>query len=183
MSYIDLLIDGITNTRIVMRDGFDHLYKDEIDQIIKIFEKKKENRCKVYFCGNGGSAGIAIHMTADYLKNGGFRTCSLYEPAMLTCLGNDYDYSQVFSKQLELLIDEGDLLVAISSSGNSKNIIESIKIAHERGAEVLTLTGFKDNNAVKQMGDWNIYVPVEKYGIVESIHQIILQQIVDEIME
>ena len=77
----------------------------------------------------------------------------------------------------------GDLVVAISSSGNSQNIICAIQVAKKKKAAVVTFTGFRKDNQVRQMGDVNVYVPCEKYGIVESIHNLILQQIVDEIME
>ena len=89
----------------------------------------------------------------------------------------------MFSKPLDFLLKESDLLVAISSSGKSKNIINAIKTAQRKKAFVITLTGFDENNIIKQMGDVNIYVPNHKYGIVESIHNLILQQIVDTIME
>ncbi len=81
------------------------------------------------------------------------------------------------------MLNSNDLLVAISSSGNSKNICNAIDVANERGAEVITFTGFGSDNYAKQTGSINVYVPSEKYGIVESIHNVVLQQIVDLIME
>ena len=74
-------------------------------------------------------------------------------------------------------------MVVISSSGNSKNILNAIETARNRKATVITFTGFKSDNRAKQMGNINVYVPCKKYGIVESIHNLILQQIVDLIME
>lgn len=156
------------------------VYDEVIAQLVSIFVNKNCNH--IFFIGNGGSAAIAIHMTADFLKNGGMTTVGMYDAATLTCLGNDYGYEYVFSKQLEMLVQQGDLLVAISSSGNSQNIINAIDVAHSKGARVLTLTGFKPDNKVKQMGDYNVYVPCMEYGIVESIHNMILQQVVDEVM-
>lgn len=138
---------------------------------------------KVFFVGNGGSAGISMHMATDYLKNGRVRTHSMHDPATLTCLANDYGYENVFSKQLELAADAGDMLIAISSSGRSENILRAVRLAKERDCQVVTFSGFGADNALRQLGDWNIYVPCSSYGIVESIHQLILQQIVDELME
>ena len=132
---------------------------------------------------NGGSSAIASHMTADYMKNGGMNTYSLYDNAVTTCMGNDYGYESIFSRPMEFLVKEGDLVVAISSSGNSPNIIAAIETAKEKGASVITFTGFYPDNKAKQAGDVNVYVPCDKYGIVASIHNIILQQIVDTIME
>ena len=137
----------------------------------------------LYFIGNGGSAGIAMHMTADFLKNGKMRTVSMHNPTTLTCLGNDFGYEFVFSKQLDLLARPGDLLVAISSSGNSPNILRAIETAKGKGCQVVTLTGFREDNKARQMGDFNIYVPSMEYGIVESVHNIILQQAVDMLMD
>ena len=122
-------------------------------------------------------------MTADFMKNGGMNTYSLYDNSVTTCMGNDYGYEYIFSRPMEFLVKPGDLVVAISSSGNSQNIICAIQVAKKKKAAVVTFTGFRKDNQVRQMGDVNVYVPCEKYGIVESIHNLILQQIVDEIME
>ena len=137
---------------------------------------------KIFFIGNGGSAGIAVHMTADFLKNGRMRAIDMYGAATLTCLGNDYGYEYVFSKQLELLADSGDMLVAISSSGNSPNILRAAEAVRAVGGFIVTFTGFAADNRLRAMGDRNLYVPCGEYGIVESIHNQILQQVVDEIM-
>lgn len=137
----------------------------------------------IFFIGNGGSAAIACHMTADFMKNGGKQTVSLYDIATLTCLGNDYGYEHVFSKQLERLAEEDDLLIAISSSGNSKNIINAIETAHRKGVKVVALTGFGADNVCRNKADYSIYVPSNEYGIVESVHNMLLQEVVDQIMK
>ncbi len=154
-----------------------------IEVLIDVFRAVRESGKLLYFIGNVGSAGIAVHMTADFLKNGRMRTVSMYNPATITCLGNDFGYDFVFSKQLGLLARPGDLLVAISSSGNSPNILHGIETAKEKGCRVVTLTGFREDNQARHMGELNIYVPSIEYGIVESVHNIILQQVVDALME
>lgn len=159
------------------------IYDDGLKRFVAFLEDLKRFGKTMYFIGNGGSAGIAMHMTADFLKNGKMRTVSMYNPATLTCLGNDFGIEFIFSKQLELLARPGDLLVAISSSGNSPNILRAIGTAKEKGCKVITLTGFREDNNARQMGDFNIYVPSMEYGIVESVHNIILQQAVDMLME
>ncbi len=158
-------------------------YDKGIRLLIDVFTKHKEKQAQLFFIGNGGSSAIASHMTADFMKNGGMNTYSLYDSAVTTCMGNDYGYEHIFSRPMEFLVREGDLIVVISSSGNSRNIINAIEVARLKGAAVVTFTGFKPDNKVKQMGNVNVYVPCEKYGIVESIHNLILQQIVDLIME
>ena len=182
--YIDELITKLQNTEICRRT--DHKYPDYnegIDALVAMFTGHKQSGSTIFFIGNGGSAAIASHMTADYMKNGGMNTYSLYDSAVTTCMGNDYGYEMIFSRPMQFLVKENDLLVAISSSGNSKNILNAIRVAKEKKAEVITLTGFLADNQAKQLGDINVYVPSEKYGIVESIHNLILQQIVDVIME
>lgn len=182
--YIDELIININNTEIT-RGASEQCgkYRDAISILIDEFTRHKKQKTQLFFIGNGGSSAIASHMTADFMKNGGMNTYSLYDNAVTTCMGNDYGYEFIFSKPLGFLLREDDLLVAISSSGNSQNIINAIKIAKEKKAKVITLTGFKPDNKVRQMGDINVYVPCEKYGMIESIHNLVLQQIVDEIME
>ncbi len=121
-------------------------------------------------------------MTADFMKNGGMKTYSLYDTSVTTCMGNDYGYEHIFSRPLEFLGNPGDLLVAISSSGNSQNIVNAIQAAEDKEMQVITFSGFQRDNRISSMGIYNIYVPSNQYGIVESIHNLVLQQIVDTIM-
>ena len=153
-----------------------------VEHLSEFLRKARTAKKKVFFIGNGGSAGIAVHMTADFLKNGRMRAVDMYGAATITCLGNDYGYEYIFSKQLELLADEGDVLIAISSSGNSPNILLAADMMKMCGGTVVTLTGFREDNKLRQKGDYNLYVPSMEYGIVESIHNRILQQVVDEMM-
>lgn len=158
-------------------------YEEGIRMLVECFVEVKRNGNTVFFIGNGGSAAIASHMTVDYLKNGRIRTHSMLDSAVLTCLGNDYGYEFVFSEQLKAVCNQNDLLVAISSSGNSDNIVKAVETARACQAKIITLTGFKQTNRVLPLGDYSIYVPLAEYGIVESIHNLILQQVVDEIIE
>ena len=157
-------------------------YEIMIEKLVQEFRQIRKERQMVYFIGNGGSAGIAIHMTSDFLKNGGIRTHSMHDPATITCLGNDFGYEHIFSKQLEIIAMPGDVLVAISSSGNSPNILQAVKTAKEKSCRVITLSGFRPDNQLRRQGAYNIYVPIEEYGIVESLHNMILQQVVDGMM-
>lgn len=182
--YIDELIEMLAQTEIWRETEHQCLgYNEGIKLLVDTFTAHKERKSQLFFIGNGGSSAIASHMTADFMKNGGMNTYSLYDNAVTTCMGNDYGYEYIFSRPMEFLVREGDLLVAISSSGNSANIINAMKTARLKGAAVITFTGFEPNNKAKQMGDVNVYVPCKKYGIVESIHNLILQQVVDLIME
>lgn len=182
--YINELTEKIDQTEIYAGEDRKFAdYNEGINYLVDVFSRHKAAQTQLFFIGNGGSSAIASHMTADFMKNGGMNTYSLYDNAVTTCMGNDYGYEYIFSRPLEFLARENDLLVAISSSGNSNNIINAIETAKSKKAEVITLTGFNADNKAKQLGDINIYVPSSKYGMVESIHNLILQQIVDSIME
>lgn len=181
--YINELIDTLELTKIYTKENATLDYENGIKLLVECFGRHKASGAQVYFIGNGGSSAIASHMTADFMKNGGMKTYSLYDNALTTCMGNDYGYEYIFSKPLEFLADEDNLLVAVSSSGNSPNIVNAIEVASAKGTFVVTFTGFDLGNRIKQMGDINVYVPSSKYGIVESIHNLMLQQIVDILME
>ena len=180
--YLNELLGYLERT-VVTIDADEHEYLYDSDEMIRLlineFVECKARNNTAIFIGNGGSAAIASHMTADYMKNGGIKTYSLYDNAVITCMGNDYGYEYLFSKPLEFLSQKNDLLIAISSSGESKNIINAIDIAKSNKSRVITLTGFGNENSVRRRGDLNIWVPCDKYGIVESIHNLILQHIVD----
>jgi D-sedoheptulose 7-phosphate isomerase len=138
---------------------------------------------KLMFVGNGGSATTASHMATDYNKNGNLRTLSLNDSSMLTCLANDYSFADVFAKQVEFHATPGDILVAISSSGTSANILNAVKAARKLGCTILTMSGFGADNPLRREGDMNIYLPSDYYGIVEIGHLAICHAIVDYSME
>lgn len=138
---------------------------------------------KIMFVGNGGSAAIASHMATDYTKNGGLRAWAMNDASMLTCLANDYSYDQVFAKQIEFHGRPGDMLVAISSSGRSANILAAVKAARKLGCTVLTLSGFKPDNPLRKNGDMNLYLDSAAYGYVEVGHLALCHAILDYSME
>ena len=180
--YMDKLVESLRNAKVYKGSTELTDYEAGMTELMAMFLETKRSQKKLMFVGNGGSAAIATHMTTDFMKNGRMRVCSLMEGSVLTCMGNDYGYEYVFSKQIELLGSTDDLLVAISSSGNSKNITNAIEAARAKGMKVITLSGFQPDNKIKAMGDLNVYVGIAHYGIVESAHISILQQVVDEIL-
>ena len=103
----------------------------------------------------------------------------LHSTSALTAIGNDYGYEHVFEKQIEWLGRPGDMLVAISSSGRSPNILKGVEAARARKAEVLTLSGFEPDNPLRRMGDINLYLPSKQYGFVEAGHLALLSAVVD----
>jgi len=135
-----------------------------------------------YFIGNGASATMASHMALDCAKNAGLRALAFNDTASLTALGNDLGYDQVFAAPLRWHGQAGDVLVAISSSGRSPNILAAIGAARERGLHVITLTGLRADNPARRLGDVNFYVPARTYGAVECLHQVLLHCWLDDYM-
>jgi len=149
------------------------------DWAIERMRAGQQSGNRILFVGNGGSAGIASHLAIDYSKNGGFPALAFNDGAALTCLGNDFGYEFVFSKQVEQHGRPGDLLVAISSSGNSQNILNAVVAARDVGMHVVTLSGFSPDNKLRKMGDVNFYVPNGLYGFVEISHLAICHALLD----
>lgn len=137
---------------------------------------------KQYLVGNGASAAFANHMALDWTKNGGVPSHAFANSALLTAMGNDLGYEEAFSAPLSWYAKSGDLLITISSSGNSANIIKTIEIARSKGMSVVTLSGLKPDNKSRQLGDLNLYIPAKTYGIVECAHQVLLHVWLDKFM-
>ena len=166
--------------------ALESLRESGIADIVRAAEYAKEARaCKrgLFFVGNGGSAAIASHMAADWLKNGNVAAQCFNDGALTTCLSNDLGYDQVFAKPLSLHGRQGDVLFAISSSGNSPSILNASKAAYHVGMYVVTLSGFRPDNPLRNMGDVNFYVPSDRYGIVEVCHHAICHAILDTVIE
>lgn len=150
-----------------------------LEGLINNIVKKAGIGNKLLFIGNGGSASIASHMATDFCKNAGMPALSFNDASLLTCIGNDLGYENVFLKPLEIFTKEGDILFAISSSGRSRNILNGVKAAHEKGAEVVTFSGFGENNPLRRAGYINFYVPSEKYGHVETVHLFLCHTVIN----
>lgn len=136
-------------------------------------------RKRLMVIGNGGSAAIAMHTLADYANAGGLRTVDFFNPSLLTCMGNDYGFENVFAKPVEIWADEGDILFAISSSGKSPDILKACQAAREKGCSIYTFSGFDPNNPLRSQGRLNFYVPSTHYGFVELAHQTLIHCILD----
>ena len=134
---------------------------------------------KVIVVGNGGSAAIAGHLAVDLTKAAGVRTVNFSDPALLTCFANDYGFEHWVEKALDCFADEGDLLILVSSSGESANIVNGARRAVDMGLPILTLSGFASDNALRSLGGVNLWVDSPSYKVVENVHQIWLLSIVD----
>ena len=131
----------------------------------------KKNNNKILIFGNGGSAAIASHFSVDMTKIGKIRTVNFNESDLLTCFSNDYGYENWVKKCIEFYSDDGDLIILISSSGESKNMINAAKFCNKKKLKLITFTGFKKSNKLKKYGNLNFWTKSSIYNHIENIHQ------------
>ncbi|MGE0229970.1 MAG: SIS domain-containing protein [Dehalococcoidia bacterium] len=140
------------------------------------------NRRMLYFVGNGASASMACHFSADIGKNARIHTQVFTDPSLVTAMANDISYQEAFATPLRLWGQEGDLLIAISSSGKSPNILAAVAAAKEVGITSVTLSAMGPDNPLRRAGDLNFYVAARTYGNAETCHATILHHWVDALM-
>ena len=138
---------------------------------------------KVILVGNGGSAAIASHVSVDLTKAAGIRAVNFNEADLITCFANDYGYERWVEQAIKFYADSGDVLVLVSSSGRSPNIINAALEARRRDLFCLTFSGFSPFNPLRELGDLNFWCNSEEYNYVETAHQIWLLSLVDFIIK
>ena len=144
-----------------------------------LIQRRRDDSGKVMVIGNGGSAAVASHMQNDLCKAVGVPALVFHETPLLTALTNDNGYHTAFSYPVSLWAQPADLLVAISSSGQSESILNAVREAVERECHVITLSGFKLDNPLRRLGDLNFHVPSSHYGSVEMAHHILCHLFTD----
>lgn len=152
---------------------------DGIESLIKLLTHTRSNGGTLYVVGNGGSAAVASHAVTDFFNVGGLRAMTLHDSSTLTCFSNDYGYEHAFSRRVERLITKQDVLIAISSSGQSDNILNACKSAADQSATVITLSGFKADNPLRKLGDFNYWLDTDDYGMAEIGHLFLLHYLAD----
>jgi len=150
----------------------------KIKKLYKIIINIKKNNKKIIIVGNGGSAAIASHFSVDMTKNGGVRCINFNESDLLTCFSNDYGYENWVKQALKFYSDKGDLIILISASGNSKNMINAAKYLKDKN-KLITFTGFAEKNNLSKFGYINFHVNSSEYNFIENIHQYWLLTLVD----
>ena len=160
--------------------------KDIVHKLVKVTDLLKDVQAegkKILVFGNGGSAAMASHFSVDLTKNAGIRCVNFNEADLITCFANDYGFEHWVEKAVDFYGDAGDLLIVISSSGSSENMLNGVKAAQDGNFRaVVTLSGFAENNPLRQLGDINLWANSRAYNFVENIHQIWLLAIVDLII-
>ena len=142
-----------------------------------------ENGKKAIIAGNGASAAIASHVSVDLTKNAGIRCINFNESDLITCFANDYGYEKWVGKAVEFYGEEGDVFIAISSSGSSINILNGCLAARRKNfSRIITLSGMDSKNPLRKLGDINLWVDCRAYNHIENIHQFWLLAVVDMII-
>jgi len=159
--------------------------KDIINKLIQVrnfFLKVSKKKGKILIFGNGGSSAIASHVSVDLTKNARIRTVNFNEADLITCFSNDYGYEKWVEKSVDFYADKNDILVLISSSGKSKNMLNACKAAKRKKIKVISFTGHTKKNPLSQIVDLSLWVDSKAYNFVENTHQIWLLTICDLII-
>ena len=141
----------------------------------------RRNRGTIFMIGNGASASMASHLAADLAKNARLHTEVFSDLSLITAISNDMGYEHVFSEPLSRRARAGDMLVAISSSGRSSNILAAVRVARQCRLNVVTISAMKAGNPLRKCGVLNVYVPAATYGFAESCHAAILHHWMDRV--
>lgn len=177
--YADRLAEVVRRLFVTDRGGGSLATDEAFDELCRLTEAVLAARGTIFFCGNGASATMASHAAADLEKNAMVRTDVFTDPALLTAVANDICFSEIFAEPLRRKMRPGDMLVAVSSSGNSPNVLKACAEARVQGGSVVTLSAMKPDNRLRAAGDLNFYVPAEGYGLAESAHALILHYWID----
>ncbi|HON56868.1 MAG TPA: SIS domain-containing protein [bacterium] len=179
--------ENIENLTSYLNDNIEHFTR-KIYQICEILWQSYYNNKKIITMGNGGSAADAQHIVCElvgrFLKSQRrplAAVCLNTNVSTLTAIANDFGYDYVFSRQIEALCEEGDVVIAYSTSGNSENIIEALKIAHSKAAKIITITG-KDGGKMKEIGDLNFNIELKDTPRIQEVHCLI-NHLICELLE
>lgn len=157
----------------------DSLPVEDINRVMNALEQARVSGKRIYTCGNGGSASTASHLECDFNKGISYDQTIKYDieclsdnVAMMMAIANDIGYDDIFVVPLKNKMKPGDILIGISGSGNSENVIRAFKYANEIGAETIAFTGYSGGK-LKEMAKYNIHVAVENMQITEDIHLVL----------
>jgi len=177
-------IKFINNYRSDVSKSIDDLFKIQKDKIVRLVENiktVKKNKGKIIIFGNGGSAATASHFSVDLTKNAKIRAVNFNEADLITCLSNDYGHDNWVKKAIEFYIDKNDLVILISTSGNSKNVINAAKFLKNKKFSFFSLTGMKKDNLLNKITNSknNLWVNNMSYNQIEIVHHLILLLTID----
>tara|TARA_B100000900_G_scaffold416015_1_gene448497 strand:+ start:1289 stop:1828 length:540 start_codon:yes stop_codon:yes gene_type:complete len=157
--------------------------QESLEKCAELAVKTSNTGGKVIIAGNGGSAAIASHVAVDFTKAASIRAINFNESDLITCFANDYGYEFWVQEALKAYSDKDDLIILVSSSGNSKNIINAAEFATNESMSLITLSGFSNKNELRKYGNFSFWVDSNNYNYVEMTHHIWLLSIVDRVIE
>jgi D-sedoheptulose 7-phosphate isomerase len=181
-------IENYRDTFLLAVNSVQHSYlnirtngNDWMGMVIDTLFKVKINRYRMFFIGNGASCSMASHFAADFTKNGGITSFSVNDGALLSCFSNDFSFETSYMEILKRQLSNEDMLIAISSSGKSSNILHAVDFVknHCEKSPIITMSGFREDNPLRMKGNFNLYVPASEFGLVESVHSYYLHLIID----
>jgi D-sedoheptulose 7-phosphate isomerase len=178
--YFAALCSGLSSLAVTDKAGHMLTVEDGFQRWVEMTHDVQTRGQNVYLIGNGASAAMASHFAADACKNGRLRAQAFNDASLLTATANDDVFEEVFALPLDRLARAGDLLIAISSSGSSPNIVRALERAQALRLQIVTLSGRKPDNPSRRFGDVNVYVPNERYGWIEPSHHVVLHYWLDQ---
>ena len=178
--YLSAVCSGLGGLAVTDKAGLAMIPAEGFHRWIEITHDVQARGQNIYFIGNGASAAMAGHFAADACKNGGLRAQAFNDAPLLTATGNDLTFDEVFALPLARPARAGDLLITISSSGSSPNILRALERARAMRLQIVTLSGKATDNPSRTFGDVNFYVPNSRYGWVESAHHVVLHYWIDQ---
>jgi phosphoheptose isomerase len=179
MGYVKSLTDALNSVQCEVDTGYARIDRG-VDAAATLIKASQEQGGSVWLLGNGGSGTIADHIACDMVKMRGWRAFALTNPALTTTMANDIEYGHAFAAQLAVLSRDGDVVIGMSCSGNSRNVIEAVGMQPNPRQGHIVLTGFEANNILRAMHpNVDFYVPSMKYAEVQIAHLMILHAIVD----
>jgi Phosphoheptose isomerase len=173
------LTSVLENLSVTNSSGQELCVDDAFSQLCDWVTACQGKKQRVYFVGNGASASMASHFSTDLAKNAHVPTEVFTDCSLVTATGNDFGYEHVFSYPLSQRMVADEILIAISSSGNSPNVVEAVKMAKKLLGKTVTVTAMSPDNAMKSHGDLNFYLPANTYSLAESGHAALLHHLID----
>jgi D-sedoheptulose 7-phosphate isomerase len=182
-AYVAAISSGLNGVLITDSGGRELGVAAGFTRWVELTHQVQSGGQNIFLVGNGASAAMASHFAADACKNGGLRAQAFNDGPLLTCAANDLNFDEVFALPLARFARPGDMLITISSSGASANVLKALECARRMQLRIVTVSGKSAGNPSRSFGDVNIYMPSARYGWVESGHHVILHYWLDQYLD
>jgi len=180
--YLAAVSGGLRDLLVTDRSQASLTPASAFERWLELTRQAQTGQQSLFVIGNGASAAMASHVAADACKNGGLRAHAFTDPSLLTATGNDLAFDQIFALPLSRYARAGEILISVSSSGRSPNVVRALERARSMSLTIVTLSGRDADNPSRGLGDLNFYIPHQRYGWIECAHQLILHYWLDQFM-